>query len=159
MRLYVLTLTLNKGAVICTFATWSVRTTHAQRKQMWISFSYIDLSNRNKKYRLWNKALYVFMSACFFLCSYLLTNYTIWGWISALFLTSWKPHQKEELSLEQNEQCHIVIVSSLASLWQGQEAIQGNKYPARTISLHNGSKSKAPGSPGTDPLCSFCFFD
>lgn len=129
-----LTLTLNKGAVICTFATQSVRTTHVRRKQMWISLSYIDPSNRNKKHRLWNKAPYVCLWLLVsFLYSYLLTDYITWGWISAFFLTSCKAQHEQELPHEQTEKCHIVIVSSLVSLWQGWEAIQGSKYLAQTI--------------------------
>lgn len=118
---------------ICTFATWSVRTT--QRKQMWISLSYTDTTNRNKKYRLWNKAPYLCLwLLASLLCSYLLSSYVIWGWTSALFLTSCKAEQKEQLPCEWTEKCHTVIIPFLVSLlWQGQEATQGTKYLARTI--------------------------
>lgn len=76
----------------------------------------------------------VFTTAWGFLCSYLLTNYIIWGWISGLFLTSCKAQHKEQLSCEQTEKCHTVTASSLVSPRQGWVATQGSKYQAQTNS-------------------------
>lgn len=53
-----------------------------------------------------------------FLCSYLLTNYIIWGWILPLFWTTSKSQHKEELIYECTEKCHKV--SSLVSCGRGK---------------------------------------
>lgn len=153
-----LTLTLNKGAVICTFATQSVRTTHVRRKQMWISLSYIDPSNRNKKHRLWNKAPYVCLWLLVsFLYSYLLTDYITWGWISAFFFNLLQGTARTGAApwtdWEMSHSYSIILGLPVAG-------VRGNtrqQISSTNYFLHSGSRSKAPGSPGRDPLCPFWF--
>lgn len=102
----------------------------------------------------------MFAYDCFFpfLCPYLFTNYIIWGWILALFLTTCKSQHNKDLVYEWTEKYHIVK-SVILGLPVAEARINiGQQISSTKYFLYSGSRSKGPDSLGRDPL-SVLFFD